>query len=243
MMPPADGATAVTPGAVRPDATSMMPPADLPDAGRAEAAARAAAGRGELPDPTWSARAQVRPPRPGQGGDFTPTEWVPAEREPRGAWWMPIVIGVVVLLLVGLLGFGVWLIVQGVGDDEEAPAPAVTTSAAPAKTRATSAARTTTTTRQTTTAPAPEDVEIPALVGLSAAEAGQALDRVDLTYRLIYRTSRTAPPGTVIDSDPQAGQEVPADTEVTLVIAAPVSPTTGSTSTAPTNDADLPDEE
>jgi beta-lactam-binding protein with PASTA domain len=38
---------------------------------------------------------------------------------------------------------------------------------------------------------------------------------------LIYRPA-DAPPETVIDSDPPEGRQVPADTEVILVIAAPM---------------------
>jgi beta-lactam-binding protein with PASTA domain len=45
-------------------------------------------------------------------------------------------------------------------------------------------------------------------------------------------TSADAPAGTVIDSDPQEGQQVPSDTTVTLIIAsAPSSPATPTTPT------------
>ena len=71
------------------------------------------------------------------------------------------------------------------------------------------------------TAPAsPGEVTIPVLKGLPSVEARQALDRVGLAYRLIFRQSQTAEPGTVIDIDPREGHRVPADTEITLVIAA-----------------------
>jgi hypothetical protein len=244
-IPPRDDATRVTP----PDRTAMLPPIDAPDAGRAEAAARAAAGA-TAPDwanrsePAWAGRAEVRQPQPGAGGDFTRTDWAPVEPEPRRVWWSPILIGVLGLLLVALLGVGIWLIVQSVGDDEEA-VPTVTTSAPPTPvtsaltTAPTSAAPTTT---PPTTPPAePEEVAVPALKGLSSAEARQALDRVGLTYRLIFRPA-DAEPGTVIDSDPPEGREVPADTEITLVIAAPRSSAPTPSASATEGGADEPDE-
>jgi beta-lactam-binding protein with PASTA domain len=86
-------------------------------------------------------------------------------------------------------------------------------------------------------------VPIPALIGLSSADARQALDRVGLAYRLIFRPSDSAPAGTVIDSDPPEGREVPPDTEVTLVIASTATPSGSASSSAPANDAGLPDEE
>jgi hypothetical protein len=158
---------------------------------------------------------------------------------------MPILIGFVVLVLVGLIGFGVWMIVKSAKD---APATPVqpTPSAAPATTREsvapTSAAPVTT---PPSSAPAEStDVPIPALMGLSLADAQQALKRVGLTYRVIYRSSAAAP-GTVIDSDPPEGREVPKDTEVTLVIAAAPSsaPAASPSVTTSGNDAGLPDED
>ncbi len=245
MIPPADDATRVAPL----DRTAMLPPSDAPDAGRAEAAARAAAGA-TAPDwqnrsePAWAGRAEVRQARPGAGGDFTRTDWAPVEPEPRRVWWSPILIGILGLLLVALLGVGIWLIVQSVGDDEQA-VPTVTTSAPQAPVTSaltpppTSAAATTT---PSTSAPAePEEVAVPALKGLSSAQARQALDRVGLTYRLIFRPA-DAEPGTVIDSDPPEGREVPADTEVTLVIAAPRTSAPTPSPSATEGGADEPDE-
>jgi beta-lactam-binding protein with PASTA domain len=60
---------------------------------------------------------------------------------------------------------------------------------------------------------------VPALKGLSSQEARKALDRKGLNYRLRYVPS-DSPAGTVIDSDPAEGQQVPADTVITLIIAA-----------------------
>jgi hypothetical protein len=234
MIPPADDATRVAP----PDRTAMLPP----DAGPTPSAAGATAP--DWQEPAWAGRAEVPQVRPGTGGDFTRTDWAPVEPEPRRVWWSPILIGFLVLLLLALLGAGIWLIVQSVGDDEDA-VPTVTASAPSAPvtsaltTPPTSAAPTTT---APTSVPAePEEVAVPALKGLSSAEARQALDRVGLTYRLIFRPA-DAEPGTVIDSDPPEGREVPADTEVTLVIAAPRTSAPTPSPSVTGGGADEPDE-
>jgi len=202
----------------------------------------ATAGTGEEWNGAWAGRAEVRPPRPGRE-EYTRTEWTTVPPEPRGKWWMPIVVGIVGLVLLAAIGWGIYLIAQN-ADDADTP-PATTPSAvAPASTAPTTTEPTTTppTTTPTTTEPAePAQVTVPALVGLSQQEAQQALERRGLSYRLIFRRSDAAA-GTVIDSDPAEGQEVPEDTQVTLVIAAqrttPATPTT----TATTPD-DQPDED
>ena len=206
-MPPVagDDATVVTPGGQRPDGTSVMPAAqDWAEQDRA-----------------WAGRAAVRPKRPDEYGT-TVGDWeaVPPPDEPRGKWWMPILVGILALLLLALLGWGIYLIVQNSDDGAETPAP-VPSVTAPVTTEPTTAP---------TTQPTETEVTVPALIGLSQQEAQQALDRRGLNYRLIFRPS-DAPAGTVIDSDPGEGQEVPPDTQVALVIAAPATtqPTTPGT--------------
>jgi hypothetical protein len=196
------------------DATSVMPPArdDW------------AANQGEAP---WAGRAEVRPPRPSEYAD---TDWVTAATpsEPRGKWWMPILVGIIGLILVALLGWGVWLIIQAQDKDDQTPAPAPVPSAAPATTPPSTAPTTTApTTGPTTTEPTKTAVTIPALRGLTQQAAIQALSSRGLSSRLRFISSDDAPAGTVIDSDPEEGQEVPPDTTVTLIIAA--SPTTAPT--------------
>jgi hypothetical protein len=218
-VPGADDPTAVTPRAPRVDATSVMPAVD--EAGWAA---------GEAP---WAGRAEVRPPRPGEH-EYTSTDWAaepPAE--PRGTWWMPILVGIVVLVLLALLGWGVWLILQA-QDDGDTPATTTSpTAVAPATTPPTAQPTTAPpTTRPATTEPAESEVTIPALQGLSQGEAQQALSRRGLSSRLRFINSTKAPPGTVIDSDPAEGQKVPPDTVVTLVIAA--QPTTSPTTATAT---------
>jgi hypothetical protein len=197
----------------RSGATSVLPPVRDDGAG----------GGGQAP---WAGRAEVRPPGPGyQEPDWT-TDTPPGE--PRGKWWMPILVGIIGLILVALLGWGIWLIIQA-QDDNQTPAPAPTTSAAAPATTPPSTGPTTEppTTAPTTTEPAQTAVTVPALRGLSQQEAIQALSRRGLSSRLRYMSSNDAAPGTVIDSDPEEGQEVPPDTTVTLIVAAP--PTTAPT--------------
>jgi PASTA domain len=215
---PGGDATVADPRPPRRDATSIMPP--VRDAWSAN---QGAANQGEAP---WAGRAEVRPPRPSDYGD---TDWTTAATpsEPRGKWWMPIVVGIVGLILVALLGWGIWLIIQA-QDKDSTPTPAPVPSAAPATTLPTTQPTTAPpTTKPTTTDPTKTSVKIPALRGLSQQAAIQALSSQGLSSRLRFVTSNDATAGTVIDSDPEEGQEVPPDTTVTLIIAA--SPTTAPT--------------
>ncbi|MBL7260782.1 PASTA domain-containing protein [Paractinoplanes lichenicola] len=215
----------------KPGATAVMPPVDDWAPSRA--------------NPAWSGRAEVRPPQPGRG--YPEVDWAASTpAQPRDRWWMPIVVGIVALILLGVLGWAIYLILQDSSGDE-APAPVPSTSAAPAET-ATATATTGTTSPSaspTTTSPEPEqsttdptasEITIPALRGLALAEAQEALRSSGLNYRLIYRQAPDVPPDTVIDSDPVEGQEVPPDTTVTLVIAAQ-STGTPTTTTEPTDGA------
>ena len=239
MLPAADDdATTVTPQAPRSDATF--------DGTRTERYPRSTdnwADDGEV----WTARAGVRPPpRPGYGEDLTDDDWSAGTAdEPRGKWWTPIAVGIVGLLLLGLLGWGIYLIAQSDADEGTNPdAPA--TPAAPVTTAATTRAATTPPATQTTEPPTsapvvPSDITVPALKGLSSEEARAALDRKGLNYRLRYVAS-DSPAGTVIDSDPAEGQQVPGDTVIALIIAAPPTPTATPTPTQTTGPAGQQDE-
>ncbi|MFI7545553.1 PASTA domain-containing protein [Actinoplanes sp. NPDC049599] len=230
-----DDATQLTP---RGDATSVLPAAPS-DGTHTERYPRSTDNWADDTESVWSARAGVRPR---YGDDFAGTDWsaVPVE-EPPGKWWTPIAVGIVGLLLLGLLGWGVYLIVQAGGEDTSTPG--VTASpAAPATTATTEPTTAPPSTPPATTPPAttptavPNDIVVPALKGLSSEEARAALDRKGLNYRLRYVTS-DSPPGTVIDSDPAEGQQVPADTVIALIIAAAPTepaPPTQPTTTTPT---------
>jgi cytoskeletal protein RodZ len=201
-----DDETVVTPRPAQPDATSVMPPAD-----RTDWAAR---------DSAWAGRAEVRAPRPSRE-DWATSAWdgepPPPPGEQQRKWWMPIVVGIVALVLLGALGWGIYLISSS-DDGDQAPSTPATATEAPETTKPTSTAPTTTPPTTKTTEPPTTAVTVPALVGLSEEDAQQALVRRGLTFRVINR-SGDAPAGTVIDSDPAEGQEVPPGTVVTLVVA------------------------
>jgi cytoskeletal protein RodZ len=209
------------------DGTSVLPPAAA--------------------EPAWSGRAEVRAPQPSQTTYQQEVDW-PSGPGPgrRDRWWMPIVVGIVVLVLLAVLGWGIYLIFQNAGKNNNSPGLAATTSAAPAPSTAAttestepSGAPTTTTPTPTasTTDPTTDSVAIPALRGLTVADAKAALSQEGFnSTRVIYRPS-SAQQGRVIDSDPEEGQEVPPDTTVTLVVAAPntTTPTATNTATATAN--------
>jgi hypothetical protein len=177
----------------------------------------------------WAGRAEVRSPRPAQS--IYDTDWSDAPMPPttgqRYRWWMPIVVGIIVLLLLGVLAWAIYVIVQNSGAQPSpvtTPPPTVATTVAPSSAPSTapsSPPSTEPSTIPTTTATTQEPtaaVTVPALRGLPLAEARAALDRTGLRYRVLYLAS-TAAPGTVIDSDPAEGQEVPPDSRVTIVVA------------------------
>ncbi|MEU4428817.1 PASTA domain-containing protein [Actinoplanes sp. NPDC024001] len=210
--------------APRPDETRPMPAADATEIqpNQPSGGPRSDDGDSEV----WSGRAAVRPPRRGDP-EYTEADWAdfgPAEQQ--GRWWSPIAVGVTALVLLGLLGFGVALIVQNTGgdDDAETPAPTPTTQATTQReSRGPNRTAPPTTTQFESTVPTTEPVDtevtVPALRGMPLEDAKAALERSGLTYRVIRRSS-DAEPGTVIDSDPPEGRLVPSDTRITLVVAA-----------------------
>ncbi|WP_229076751.1 PASTA domain-containing protein [Actinoplanes sp. DH11] len=183
----------------------------------------------------WTGRAEVRPPRPGTEFYETPGDWAePVRDETQSRWWAPIAVGSAALVLLGLLGFGIAVIVQNTGEEPATPpAPVATTTTATttaATTGTTSAAATTDATTPPTvettpptTDPVDTEVNVPALRGMPVDDAKAALERTGLSYRVIQRESE-AEPGTVIDSDPPEGSLVPSDARITLVVATEPSP-------------------
>jgi hypothetical protein len=125
---------------------------------------------------------------------------------------MPIVIGLVGLLLLGVLGYGLWLI--GAAEDEPGPAPT---------TRPATTAPPSTKPPVTTEAPEPteaEEVEVPGLAGQSLPDAQDRLDEVGLTFRVRFEVTDDEEAGTVIRTNPREGRRVPPGTQITLVVAA-----------------------
>ncbi|BCJ65431.1 PASTA domain-containing protein [Polymorphospora rubra] len=192
---------------------------------------------GDRAGDVWSGRAGVPPPGavprgPAPGQPFEQTEqtgWYDADPGPR-RWWMPIVVGVVALLLLAVLGFGIWLILRSADDGRTpvTPSPSATTGSPTPSPSPTSAAPTSASPSPSPSEP--EMVAVPPVVGLPEDAARQLLDQFGLTYGLEFRDS-DEPPGTVIEVQPGVGTEVPPDEQVTLVIAqaaAPTAPPTGS---------------
>ncbi|NES15916.1 MULTISPECIES: PASTA domain-containing protein [Micromonospora] len=219
-MPATGGAAGPRP----PDATRPMPGgAARPD--RAGATA-------PLP-PAWSGRAGV-PTRPAAYHE-PGAEWY-AEEQAGRRWWMPILLGILALLLVALIGLGVWL---GLRATERNPAPTPSPTAVPTSAPRTSAAPTTTAPSSSppTTPPSPSSAEVPMppLVGLPESAARAILDRLGVDYRVETRES-DRPAGTVLATDPAAGEPIADGDRVTLVVAERATPTTaaGTTTAGPT---------
>jgi PASTA domain-containing protein len=222
---PSDDETVADPPPPQVDHTAVMPPAS-----DEWAPSRA--------NPAWSGRAEVRAPRPDTYQETG--EWPPAMgREPRAHWWMPIVVGIIALILLAALALGIYLIVQASGSDET-PGPAIPPTVAPTQAATTSTPSTPPSTEPTTEEPSPSPsttdptvaVTIPALKGLSLPDAETALSNMGMSWHVILRDS-DALPGTVIDSDPAEGQEVPPDTRITLVVAQGVTPPATGTEEVP----------
>jgi len=182
-------------------------------------------------DRAWAGRAGI--PQPGGPGgppdDGPPDRWQPGPPDGR-RWWMPILIGIIALILLGVLAFGLWLILRGDGGPTPEPSPTTPAATTPAPT---SAAPTTSSPSPTATTPAA--VAVPILEGLTVAEAGQRLAEVGLNSRLNFVDS-DRPADTVLDSDPGPGTQVQPGSTVTLDVssgppATPATPTPTATTT------------
>ncbi|SEJ75892.1 PASTA domain-containing protein [Micromonospora phaseoli] len=180
----------------------------------------------------WAGRAEVPSVRPGADPEQTSGEWYPEEQADR-PWWLPILWGIVVLILLGLLGVGIWLARQALdegGSTSESPQPTTpaATSASPSPTTPSPSPS------PSPTSAAPVQLPVPPLVGLSEAAARALLDQLDLDHQVEYRPS-DQPPGTVIATDPEAGELVEAGDEIRLVIAS-ASPSPSVTTAEPTSE-------
>jgi hypothetical protein len=195
-------------------------------------------------DAAWSGRAGVRAPQ--RSADVTGTDWAdPRAQEPRGRWWMPILVTAVALVLLAGLGWAVYTIARGSqGGEEEQPAPGPTASAPVAPPPTSEQVTSPPTSVPVTTPPRSEvpsaaaDLTIPALRGLSQQEAQAAMSRAGLNYRLRYIATTDAPGGTVIGSDPAEGRQVPADTVVNVLIASEPTRTATATPTPSPGETD-----
>ncbi|MGC4879542.1 PASTA domain-containing protein [Micromonospora sp. DT43] len=180
--------------------------------------------------PPWSGRAEVRAPRPAEPA----ADWYVEEQGGR-RWWLPILWGVLALLLAGLLGAALWVVLTARDDDSDDPAtpsvPPPSATAAPSSSAPTSAAPSSASPSSPAATTEEAQIPVPPLVGLTQATAEGLLERLGLSYRVVYRPSEL-PPGTVVSTDPEAGTTVPTDEEVLLVISQ-ARPSTGTSPTGP----------
>ncbi len=224
-----DATRAMPRNAAGSDATRAMPPDAGGDATRPLPGGPSRrpldATAPQEPVGAWSGRAGVPPPRPA-GYPEPGGEWYGDEQAGR-RWWMPILLGILALLLLGLIGAGVWLALRAADRDSD---PGTVPSAVPSTSAQTSAAPTSAAPSSSppSTPPTTEAVEVPMppLVGLPEAAARAALDRLDVDYR-VQRRASDRPAGTVISTDPEAGYPVGEDDRVTIVVAVPAPPTAG----------------
>ncbi|MFU8875327.1 PASTA domain-containing protein [Micromonospora sp. SL4-19] len=242
--PPAGDADATRPlSPDRPDDGDADATRAMSGLGDADAAARQRSAHqathqlsgGDALPPAWSGRAGVPPPRP-FGYSEAGTEWYVEEQSGR-RWWMPIVLGILALVLIALIGLGVWLVLRAA---ERNPDPALPPSSASASTAPETSSASEATSAPTSSAPstspptttAVAGVPMPPLVGLPEPAARAALDRLNVDYRVQRRTS-DQPAGTVIETDPAAGGRIAEGDRVTIVVAEAGAPTTGAGTPTP----------
>jgi hypothetical protein len=169
-----------------------------------------AGGPGEPPT-RWAARAGVPVRGPREAAPQEPV-WLP--EEPGRIWWAPILIGLIVLMLLGLIGLGLWLALRS------HPGPAPSTSANPTVSASSASPSASPSPSPTaSTAPSTVTVPVPALGNIAVSDAEQILQSQGLTARVVNRVSDALPPGTVLDTDPPAGTVVPAGSQITLFVA------------------------
>jgi len=162
------------------------------------------------PSGAWSGRAGVPPASGPSLRDSAPyTQQIPQAEPPR-PWWTPVLLGLLALGLLGVLILVAWL--MGRNDN---PAPVETPSAT--EVVPTTFEEPTTQPPTAAASPTAQIVRIPRLVGLSLDQAVIQLDQLGLAYRFEYRQSER-PQGTVIETSPPAGEAVPVQTTVILVV-------------------------
>ncbi len=177
------------------------------------------------PGSSWSGRAGVPPPgtRPAAPDE----EWQEPERR-GGAWYLPALVGVLLALLLGLVGLGLWLGLK----DHGKPTPTATATPRPTATTPSVARTSAKPTASATGAPSAATVELPDLSKVSYADAAGALHGLGLVAKRIDEVNDSLPEGTVIRTDPGPGQ-VPVGSVVTLFVAKPAPPTTAPASPTP----------
>jgi hypothetical protein len=219
-----------------PDATRPMPPIDsdatvevAPDAAAITRPTETTAVQPAVPA-GWKGQAAVRPTAPPVG---SAPEWI--EAEPSRAWWLPVVLAIVGLLLV--VGIAVVLLmVLGNGNPSGTPSPsgAPTTPVTPSTASSTPSAPPTT---PTTTAPSTGETVTAVIpsgaVGEKVSDLIAQLDALGLKHHESTQTDDSQPPGTVLSVVPGAGTTVPVATTTVEIVYAVPSESSGGQSSGP----------
>ncbi|MFF5231235.1 PASTA domain-containing protein [Dactylosporangium sp. NPDC000521] len=251
--PPRPGPDPTRPEAADPDATRIGPAGQDPDATRIgdgtsplrpddSGATRIGGPLGGDEPPRWSGRANV--PQPGDPSlrpAAAPEEWIEEDPYQGRSWFTPVIIGVVALVLVGALSYGLYLIYQATADGENAPSgqlPVPTeagSTVVPSPTPQPATAAPTSAAPTGTTAAQPTSVTIPTLKGNSLAQATIKLQQLGLEVKVVRRADASVEPGEVAGTDPGAGEIVAPGETITLYVATEPSkaPSSGSPSAAP----------
>lgn len=216
--PPADSSPGDLPSADQAtpadlDATAEAPAADLDATAEAPTppADRGPSGTAVLPPVAEQEQAPVRPRWEGRAAVPAPPpveEYPEPEYEPPRSIALPVLITIVVMLLVGVLAVGVWLILTNRRGD---PTPLDSASLTPPPT---------TTSAPTTTAPpttTPAGVVIPSVLGEDYDGAAAILEALGLVPAMLQEFNE-AEPGTVLGTDPPEGTRVAKDTIVTIIV-------------------------
>lgn len=189
-------------------------------------------------DDRWRGQAGVRPGYPPAALPPTgppPAGALPPEyyaEQPRGRWWAPAAVALIALLLLGVLGFGVWLILNSL-DRSPAPPPPSPSPSPTAASPSPAPSPSPTVTRSPTPSPVPM-VAVPPVVGLSLADAKEVLDRNELKYEVIERPTAGFPRDRVAAVEPEPGTSVPVGSTVKLYVAVPPPPPPPSPTVSPT---------
>lgn len=168
--------------------------------------------------PRWSARAQVRTPEPDADAyTYAGAGWED-DRPPRGVM-TPVLITIAVVLLLLLIGTGLWLVLRDPGGGPT-PAPTQPTTVRPTVPSTTRPAPTTT--------PPPQTVPVPGVRGLTYAAAAAIITDSGFVPARSDEPSLDVPAGRVIGTTPPEGNQVRQGTTVTITVSTgpPAAPTT-----------------
>jgi hypothetical protein len=223
-----------------PDATQVVPPTPAGD----EAATQPFDKPGEPPTqlirpqapdptaalppvpPTWRGQFGVQPPGPDDDRTGTWTEPPPSSGR---AWWLPILVGVVGLLV--LVGVAFALVAAMRNTSTPAPNPSATTpTPSPVPASSTAAPSPTVSSPPATPSASPNSfITLPSTwEGLLFTDVEHEINGLGLKYTLQPQVDSSVLPNTVINTIPAPGNQVVPGTTITIIYAAPPPPSPSS---------------